>query len=82
MPWRVPLLWPLAPVLAAPDSTQRLRLLHQVSDVVRTGLPDRVAAQSLDVYRVKESTVPEQWANNPVERTLVARLPLTEDGIS
>ncbi len=57
-------------------------LLHQVSDVVRTGLPDRVAAQSLDVYRVKESTVPEQWADNPVERTLVARLPLTDDGIS
>jgi hypothetical protein len=47
-------------VLAAPDPTRRVHLLHQVSDVVRTGLPDRVAAQSLDVYRVKESTVPEQ----------------------
>lgn len=69
-------------MLAVPDSTRRVHLLQQVSDVVRTGLPDRVAAQSLDVYRVKESTVPEQWADNPVERTLVARLPLTDDGAS
>jgi hypothetical protein len=69
-------------VLAAPDPTRRVHLLHQVSDVVRTDLPDRVAAQSLDVYRVKEGTVPEQWPDNLVERTLVARLPLTEDGTS
>ncbi|MFB6279146.1 MAG: hypothetical protein ABEK75_06545 [Salinibacter sp.] len=69
-------------MLAAPDSTRRMQLLQQVADVVRTGLPDRVAAQSLDVYRVKESKVPEQWADNPVERTLIARLPLTDDGAS
>lgn len=66
-------------VLAAPDSARRVQLLQQVSDVVRNGLPDRVAAQSLDVYRVKESKVPEQWADNPVERTLLVRVSLSED---
>lgn len=69
-------------VLAAPDSVRRVQLLQQVSDVVRNGLPDRVTPQSIDVYRVKESKVPEHWANNPVEHTLVVRLPVGNDGTS
>lgn len=45
-------------------------------------VPDRVAPQSIDVYRVKESKVPEQWTNNPVEYTPVVSLPLGNDGTS
>ena len=67
-------------VLAAPDSARQVQILRNVADVVRESVPEEGAARALYAYRVKESKVSEQWADNPVERTLIVRLPFSTGG--
>lgn len=64
-------------ILAAPDSADRDSMLRQVSSVLRNNIPASLEARDVHVYRLTISKVPEQWENNPVERTLILTIPLT-----
>jgi len=63
-------------ILAAPDSTRRAEILNGVSSVLRERMLPARDARKLSVYQLKLSKVPEQWENNPVERTLLLTIPI------
>ena len=63
-------------ILAAPDATRRREILTGVSSVLQDRMPATRDASELLVYRLKLSKVPEQWENNPVERTLLLTMPI------
>lgn len=63
-------------VLSAPDSASQARQLRRIASLLNDRIPDSIEAEEVLIYREKISKVPEQWENNPVERSLVTTIPL------
>jgi hypothetical protein len=63
-------------VLSAPDAAARKQEGRQLAQLLAARVPDSIAAETVYVYRVTISKAPDDWAANPVDRSLLFTLPL------
>lgn len=65
-------------VLSAPDPGSRRREIERLTQLLAARIPDSTEAETAYVYREKRSKVPKQWETNPVDRSLLLAIPLSD----